>query len=196
MRARELAQTSIAGVYQRAERAIIATNVGSTKFYFSPENNAYLQNNLRARKRGISVVRFYLYSKFKHIEMHDGNSPDGPQDFFNEVKYLHERLGSLYSAMINVDDVMLPEYRDFLIMDDKFVAETCITPDWVPLRAEATEDEDQLNSVRQYFQAIYAAVDKRYVVTISNSNVNQVVDDLMRSIVLPASLGGQNHCGT
>jgi len=160
---REKAATQIAEVYPEAKGSIIATNVGSTKFYF--DDGTYATSNLNARANGVPVVRFYLYSKYKRIDMHGGRQPKNIDDFFSEVQELHKRLGSLYSAVIDVDNHPLSEHRDLLIMDNKFLAETVLTPEWDPIRAEATENDAQLSKARQYFRDVLGALDSRYVVT-------------------------------
>jgi hypothetical protein len=58
----------------------------------------------------------------------DRRHPTDINDFFGEIKDIHTRLGSLYSAVIDVDKVNLEAYRDLLIMDNKFVAETQLSP--------------------------------------------------------------------
>jgi len=166
---RESAAAKIAGVYPEAQKSIIAVNVGSTKFYF--DIGTYATSNLNARDKGVPVVRFYLYSKSKHIEMHGGKQPQDIAEFFDEVKELHKRLGSLYSAVIDVDAVRLPEYRDILIMDNKFVAETALSPEWEPIRAEATEDVGQLRRARLYFRDLWGAVDPQHVVAMTDEDV-------------------------
>src|SRR5262249_45838227 len=118
--ARERASTKIVDIYGTAKKSIIATNVGSTNFYFG--DATYAAANANARLRGVPVVRFYIYGeKLKgEIAMHDGKHPENIEAFYKEVKYLHNRLGSLYSAVIDVDRLKV-EPRDLLIVDGKFL---------------------------------------------------------------------------
>jgi hypothetical protein len=139
---RETAPRYIANVYPQARSSIIATNVGSTKTDF--DSTLYRDANLMARdKQHIPVVRFYIYSSKQRIEMRGGKIAVDVGEFFKEVKELHERLGSLYSVVINVENMPVPSHRDLLIMDNKFVAETVISPvDGQPIRAHATIDSN------------------------------------------------------
>jgi len=168
---RERAAAQIGTVYSHAHRSIVATNVGSTKFYFTVQT--YAQANREARDRGIPVIRFYLYGRdYKSkIELRDGRHPTEISDFLREVKDLHNHLGSLYSAVIDVDNVKLDAYRDLLIMDNGFVAETQLTPAWEPIRAVATENPDRLKEARQYLHVIQGAIDPNYVVEMKPTDV-------------------------
>lgn len=170
---KEFAADKIGQVYHQAQMSIIATNVGSTKFYF--DVHTYADLNIYARDHGIPVVRFYIYGKkYKDmIEMRDGRHPTDINEFFAEVKDLHARLGSLYSAVIDIDRVRLEEYRDLLIMDNKFVAETKLSPEWEPLRALATENEDQLKTARQYFHVLMGALDERFILRMKPEDVRK-----------------------
>jgi len=151
---RERAAAQIGKVYSYAQHSIVATNVGSTKFYFNVQT--YAQANKEARDHGVPVVRFYLYGKDyrNRMELRDGRHPVDINDFFREVKDLHTHLGSLYSAVIDVDNVNLDSYRDLLIMDNKFVAETQITPEWEPIRALATGNGDKLKKACEYLHVL------------------------------------------
>jgi hypothetical protein len=170
---RERAAAQIGAVYSHAQRSIVATNVGSTNFYFNV--GTYAQANLYARDHGIPVVRFYLYGKDyrNRIEMRDGRHPTDINDFFNEVKDLHVRLGSVYSAVIDVDRVKLDAYRDLLIMDNSFVAETQLTPEWEPLRALATENQERLKEARIYFHVLMGALDENHIQRMNPEDVKK-----------------------
>jgi hypothetical protein len=153
----------IAQIYDEALRTIVATNVGSTDFYFTEGN--YVSANKRARDRSIAVVRFYLYSDNNKdwIVMHDGKHPASIDDFYNEVKYLHSQMHSLYSVLIDVNKVKLADYWDLLIMDNKFVAKTELSPKWQAVRGLATENEDRLNEVRHYLDLIQGPMEEKYI---------------------------------
>lgn len=168
----EIASSEIGKVYPSARASIIATNVGSTAFYFNDQN--YINHNLNARARQVPVVRFYLYSKSKKIMLsnsqdtrdidkssRDGNVPDNSmtgQDieaFRKDVKKIHDKLGSVYSVIIDVDSMnKVSKVRDLLILDNKFVAETVLTENWEPLKARATQDEGNLKEVHEYFRRL------------------------------------------
>jgi len=170
---REMAPAKIGDVYYKAQHSIIATNIGSTKYYFNV--HTYGQANIFARDHGVPVIRFYLYGKKyrDRIELRDGRHPADINDFFGEIKDLHSRLGSLYSAVIDVDRVNLEAYRDLLIMDNKFVAETQLSPEWEPLRALATENSEQLEQARQYFHLLLGAIDDNYVLRMKAEDVRK-----------------------
>lgn len=170
---KEFAAEKIGQVYHQAKKYIIATNVGSTKFYFDVKT--YADSNLYARDNGIPVVRFYIYgNKYKnYIELRNGKHPTDIDDFFREVKDLHVRLGSLYSAVIDVDRLHLEEYRDLLIMDNEFVAETKLSPDWEAVRALATENDEQLRTARLYFHTLMGALDERYIQRMNAEDVRK-----------------------
>ena len=170
---REFAPAKIGDVYYGAKHSIIATSVGSTKYYFGV--HTYILANEYARDHGVPVIRFYIYGKDyrNRIELRNGKHPADINEFFAEVKDLHETLGSLYSAVIDVDDVHLDAYRDLLIMDNSFVAETELSPEWGPIRAVATENPDKLREARQYFHVLFGAVDQRYVVRMKPEQVRK-----------------------
>jgi hypothetical protein len=68
----------------------------------------------------------------------------------------------------------LQQHRDLLIMDNRFVAETVLTPDWEPIRAEATIDDGQLRLARQYLRDVLGAVDDHYIVKMSDEEVKSI----------------------
>ena len=172
---RELASTQIGKVYPYARHSVIATNVGDTSFYFADET--YIKANTAARDRGVPVIRFYIYGKeYKNrIVLRDGRHPNDINDFYKEVKELHTALGSLYSAVIDVDRVKLvgASYRDLLILDNKFLAETLETPQWEQIRAQASENDDRLKEARQYLRSIRAAVQENYTVQMNPEDVKR-----------------------
>lgn len=170
---KEFAAEKIGKVYYEAKKSIVATNVGSTKFYF--DVHTYAEANRFARNQGIPVVRFYIYrDKYKnYIVLRNGKHPSDINDFFAEVKDLHNLLGSAYSAVIDVDRLSLEEHRDLLIMDNKFVAETKLSPDWEPIRALGTENQEQLKKVRSYFHVLMGALDEKYIERMNANDVRK-----------------------
>lgn len=169
---RELAPMEIGKVYQYAQQSMLATNVGSTKFYFDVQT--YVASNKTASARGVPVIRFFLYGdRFKdHIEMRDGRHPQNIDDYFKDVAELHHTLGALYSVVIDVDKLDLEQYRDLLIMDNGFMAETLISQEtWQPIRALATQHKEQLDEGRKYFRRLIGAINDRYVLRMRPEEV-------------------------
>jgi hypothetical protein len=105
--------------------------------------------------------------------MRDSSEPKNIDEFFQEVKALHEKLGSVYSAVIDVDSADLPP-RDLLILDNKFVAETELSQTWEPVRARATEEEKNIKEAREYFREIMGVVNfEKYVVQMTDDDVRK-----------------------
>jgi hypothetical protein len=170
----EQAPEKIKDVYSKAERSILATNVGGTKTYF--DNQEYLNANKYAQTRHIPVIRFYLYDdeRKRHILMRGDRTPHNIDDFYNEVKDLHKMMGTVYSAVIDVDITPdLDGYRDLLLMDNAFLAETRILQTtWDPIRAEATINQNRIQDAQHYFQTLrLAAVHSGKIVRMQDSDV-------------------------
>jgi hypothetical protein len=162
--ARERAATTIVDIYRRAKKSIVATNVGSTDFYFG--DGTYASANVDASRNHVPIVRFYVYSEKQksNIKMHDGKHPDNIDAFYREVKHLHNSLGSLYSALIDADRLNVEKPRDLLIVDDTFLAETLQTQkNWEVMRAQATENKLRLKDARDHFRLVLAALDPKYI---------------------------------
>jgi len=154
---RELASVEIGRIYPQARDSIIATNVGSTKFYFT--DRIYVLSNTDARDRGVPVIRFYLWGGQQKIELtsDDESKARTIDDFRKEVSRMHEQSGEVYSAV--VDTAKLQEVRDILLLDNRFVAETLLSPTWFPIRARATQDGENIRDARLYLRALVGAVD-------------------------------------
>lgn len=170
----EQAPEKIKEVYGMAASSILATNVGGTKTYFG--NPAYLSANKYARTRHIPVIRFYLYDdeRKRHILMRGDRPPANIDEFFNEVQDLHKLMGTVYSAVIDVDAASdLDGYRDLLLMDNAFLAETIILQTtWDPIRVEATIDQNKIEDARQYFQKLrLAAMHSGKIAKMADSDV-------------------------
>jgi len=153
-----LAAEQIGKAYPTAKENIVATNVGTTKFYF--KNVGYIDNNVDTAKRGIPVIRFYLFSKNRQIELRQSDKPQlvSFDDFCKEVGALHEQLKTVYSAVVDVDEQDIREHRDLLLLDNEFVAETELVPtSWVAIRAKATEDKGLVSDVRDYLHILKGA---------------------------------------
>jgi hypothetical protein len=165
----ERAPEQIAKVYSHAEEGIVATNVGSTITYFNEGN--YLEANISTRDRGVPIIRFYLYDDDHktRIKMRNGKTPQNIQEFFDEVKDLHWRTGSFYSTVIDVQ--YLPDHKDFLIMDNKFVAETLISPDWNPIRAQASQNQRRLAEARSYFHELRGKINPEFTLKMRPEEV-------------------------
>jgi hypothetical protein len=158
----------IALVYSTATWGIVATNVGSTDTYFNDRN--YLDANKNTSERGVPVVRFYLYDDDHrvHIRMRDGKIPSNIDAYCDEVKQLHSQMKSLYSAVIDVQKL---EHLDLLIMDNRFVAQTEISPDWEPRRGLASQNRNRLYAAREYFRQLRGAIDDRHVYHLDDAQV-------------------------
>jgi hypothetical protein len=185
------AAREIGNVYHYARENIVASNVGGTKFYF--ENQNYVRENKSAASRGVPIIRFYLWSSTQKIELTCTNQPIVPSKdlFFAEVKMLHTNLGSVYSAVIDMDKLSGSKARDLLILDNKFSAETDLSVKWEPIKAKATENPDNLTDARQYFRDLRGAVEKEYVVMMKDDEVKKqfskksasdLFDDIMNTV--------------
>ncbi len=155
---REQAATQLAKIYPHARESIIATNVGSTDFYFS--SRTYSLNNQRTGDHGIPIVRFYLYSNNgeRIIKIRRGKGKPTFAEFCKEVGELNTYLHSMYSVGVNVDKFSMDTNRDLLLMDNKLLAETLETDSWQPIRAEASQNPIQLTGARQYFSELWGRV--------------------------------------
>jgi hypothetical protein len=154
----ELAAEQIGKAYPTAKESIVATNVGSTKFYFN--NVGYIENNTAAAKKGIPVIRFYLFSRNRQIELRKSDKPQivSFEEFCTEIGSLHEQLSTVYSTVVDVDEQNIREHRDLLLLDNEFVAETELMPtSWVAIRAKATEDQNLVSDVRDYLHILQGA---------------------------------------
>lgn len=106
--------------------------------------------------------------------MRQDKAPANIDEFFMEVKQLHDAMGTVYSAVIDVDQTHdLDDYRDLLLMDNAFLAETeILQTTWDPIRAEATIDEMKIKSAQQYFQRLrLAAMQSGRIVKMRDSDV-------------------------
>lgn len=187
----EQAPGQIKEVYQEAVKSIIATNVGGTKTYF--ESDEYIGANKYALTRHIPVIRFYLYDdgRKKHILMHDDRAPTDIHDFLTEVRALHQKMGTTYSVVVDVGDSHISDYRDLLLMDNVFLAQTKILPTtWDPIRAEATIDSGEILKARNYLNELrLAAHSSKNIVKMSDSEVGKnypgyrTADNLFKSIM-------------
>jgi len=149
---RESAAKQIGSVYQFAKvgGSIVATNVGSTYFYFNNQDYIDANNDAGCRKQ-VAVVRFYLYSKTKSIILHDNKPAASINDFVKDVEKLHRLLCSAYSSVIDVDASDLAHSYDELIMDNQFLAKTEISENtWEPIRALAAEGGPELKAAQDY----------------------------------------------
>jgi hypothetical protein len=155
---RELAADQIALLYQEHADNIIATNVGSTVYYFN--NGIYIGANNSARDRGIPVIRFYLYSANQHIVLSNGKVCQTIDEFKDDVGRLHTKLGSLYSLVIDVDEAerqgQLPHVLDVLILGSHVLAESQLSDRWELVRARATQETDNVNQGLAYFRTLAA----------------------------------------
>jgi hypothetical protein len=171
---RELAASEIGKVYPLAQTNIVATNVGDTEFYFNSDS-PYPTSNKNARDRGIPIIRFYLFSKDQKIELHSPalrGQKATIDSFYQDIKLLHDSLGSLYSVVIDADK--LKEVRDFLLMDNRFLAETVMTHTGERSRAKATESQERLAEARDYFRDLRGiASTSKYIWAMSNDQVKK-----------------------
>jgi len=149
---REMASIEIGRIYPEAHESIVATNVGDPNSYLG--DSLYLSANEDASARGVAIVRFYL------VSFRDFPNPKDLAALRDKIRTLHAQSGALYSAMMDIDKLKdVPQIRDVLIMDNRFVAETEIfQPTWQPLRAKATQDPDNLADVRLYLRALMRTV--------------------------------------
>jgi hypothetical protein len=161
---RELVPQEIAGLYGFAKTYIVATNVGSTDFYF--KNQLYINANKRAYENGRPVLRFYIFSTKRHIELTRGVSRKGApvtiDDYANDVAVIHKSLHTVYSAVIDLDAAaaahQIKEARDLLLMDNPVVAESNLSDSWELLGARASQDEANVNGVHNYLRTLMAIV--------------------------------------
>jgi hypothetical protein len=146
----------------------VATNVGGTTFYFG--DATYVASNLSARDRGVPVIRFYLYSRTQKIQLRGDEEPKlhSIDEFLDEVRDLHDILGSAYSAVVDVDTHHLAEIRDVLLVDNSFMAESKLSPTWELMGAKASEDPERLQEVRDYFRQLHGAIEGRRVAKMSD----------------------------
>lgn len=153
---RELASVEIGRIYPQARDDIIATNVGSTKFYFT--DRLYVWSNQNAAVRGVPVIRFYLWGPQQKIELiRDNEAKERTfEEFKGEVHKLHDESLSVYSVVI--DTTKLQEVRDILLLDNRFVAETLLSPTWFPIRARASQDNENIRDARLYLRALVGAI--------------------------------------
>lgn len=159
---REQVASEMTELYDNARDRIVATNVGSTKYYFS--DDSYIQANQRATKRQVPIVRFYLFSARKPIELRHSIEPKTVTfaQFANEVKDLSGTLLTPYSVLINLDKIptdQLPPHgveggRDLLLVDNKLVAETVLGARWEAQYAHVSHSSANLNDAWKYFSAL------------------------------------------
>lgn len=160
---REYAPTTIADIYQDAKSEIIASNVGSIDYYFDVP--AYVEQNRAARDNHVPIVRFFIYSNASHRGIRltkkctdEGLKADSVEDFTKCVNEISPQLGSLCSVVVDFDTHFsrITEARDFLIMDNRFVAETELySENWAPKRARATETAAEVEKARRYFHGLW-----------------------------------------
>ncbi|MGA8215690.1 MAG: hypothetical protein WB799_18995 [Candidatus Sulfotelmatobacter sp.] len=160
---REYAPTTIADIYQDAKKDIIASNVGSIDYYFDVP--AYVAQNKAARDNHVPIVRFFIYSNAPHRGVKltrkcasEGLKSDSIEDFTKCVSEISSQLGSLCSVVVDFDAHFsrISEARDFLIMDNRFVAETELcSENWAPKRARATETTAEVEKARKYFHGLW-----------------------------------------
>ena len=168
---RELASIEIGRIYPQARDNIIATNVGSTKFYFS--DRLYVWSNQNACTRGVPVIRFYLWGPQQKIELIRDNKAKARtfEEFKAEVHKLHDESLSVYSVVI--DTTKLQEVRDILLLDNRFVAETLLSPTWFPICARATQDSENIRDARLYLRELIGAIDEKGVFRMDDENIKR-----------------------
>ena len=151
---REQVAREMTDLYDNARDALVATNVGSTKYYFT--DDSYVQANQRATIRGVPIVRFYLFSARKPIELRNSAEPSTVTfiQFAQEVSDLSIKLQTPYSVLINLDKIPTDQLcpngvegaRDLLIVDDKLLAETVLGARWEPQYAHVSHASENLDS--------------------------------------------------
>jgi len=189
----QVAPREIGLVYQYAHQHIVASNVGNTNVYFSSRD--YIAANTAARNRGIPVIRFYLWSKDHAVQLTGSTQPKlySKDEFFQEVKALNAALGTVYSVMIDVDQVSPPlaAFRDMLLLDDSFVAESRLSTNWSLLRAQATEDKGNIDDAANYLHTLMSAIQPDYVAPMSDEDVRTYFHHYEKAKAEPGRLAEQ-----
>src|SRR5712691_8459777 len=115
---KEEARQHLGKFYDLAQKYVLATNVGDLDFFFG--NRYYVERNQNAVKRGVPVIRFFIYSGTKH------------PNFRDEAKKKHKNLLTTCSIFLNWDEPQvakeLKKARDILFVDNAFVAEADLNP--------------------------------------------------------------------
>jgi len=168
---RESAAQAISYVYPEASKSIIASNVGGTGFYLT--NIGYVTMNQRVLRDGIPLVRFYIWGKGKEIVTSESKDPHAPTKdaFFKEVKKLHEKLGTLYSVLIDIGKMRGVEAKDMLLVDNKFLAETELDESWLAISVSGTERPESVNDAKDYFRKLAGSRDVKYVVGVDDEKI-------------------------
>ena len=182
---KEDAPRLLAESYVDAKKFAVAVNVGSTSFYFGHNAAArvYVQENKRAMARGIPVIRFYIYKSEIAIMQSDNKPAPDFVHFVNDVKHnVAPKTGAVYSGIIDIsDDPLHAPPRDLLFIDGRFLAETEIaTDDWIPLRAHATVESQNISDIPNYINELVARVEVGNVYELSNADLQARYEPLFR----------------
>jgi hypothetical protein len=136
---REIVAREIGKLYPSSRDHIVATNVGKTDFFFEGRSGAvYIDNNRSALTRHVPVIRFYILNVAAQRE-----------NWKEDLKNLHERLGTVKSVVIDVANVT--PARDLILFDGLLVAESDLTPEsYANLGAWASAETETVGDARDY----------------------------------------------
>ena len=139
-----IAKDKVFELYKLANDYIVTTHVGSLDRY---DDQRYKEADRNASRRGIPIIRFYLFdgemdtiedpnqrNQLQKVYIQDGVTLDG---FNEEVKKLHQDMGTLLSVVIPPDKLRARMRREILMVDGELFAETMFNVGTVRATGEA-----------------------------------------------------------
>ena len=126
------AKEHVRKVFDTAVDHIVMTHIGSISNFNESDKHWTIEND--AMKRGIVIIRFYIFDGVEDEIADDNNvikkivvqKSDRKTllQYSGDVKVLHERMGTLISIVISTDQLERHKRRELVIVDGMFAAES------------------------------------------------------------------------
>lgn len=149
------ARNEMAEMYNTADRWVIVTNVGSLDFFLR-DDTTYQDLNLKTFKRGVPVIRFFLYGPAPRQQNINFNLSEFKQRAIKSMK----KMNTVCGIFINAGDISteiqeLNGPQDFLLIDNSFVAHAEMdAATWEIQRIRATTREENIQLYRKYIDVL------------------------------------------
>jgi len=159
----ESGRNEMSGMFGKATKWVVATNVGSLEFFLG--NTAYQDLNHATFDRGVPVIRFFLYGSPPRRSGHEDADPRFRSKAIESMKKMYTVCGILIHAETvssSISDLQGPQ--DFLLVDNSFVAHAELnTNTWEILRIRATIQGQHIVKYRQYLYDLQGMAAKEVI---------------------------------